>query len=49
MFNYYDFYRNSKDPIPYRINIVKDGKKIGIKPAARKYKTSPQTVRKWVK
>jgi len=49
MFNYYDFYRNSKDPVSYRINIVKDAKRIGIKPTARKYKTSPQTVRKWVK
>ena len=49
MFNYYDFYKNSKDPVSYRINIVKDAKRIGIKPTARKYKTSPQTVRKWMK
>lgn len=49
MYNYYDLYKNSKDPIQLRINIVKDAKKIGIKPTARKYKTTVKTVRKWVK
>ncbi len=36
MYNYYQLYRNSKDPILFRINIIKDAKKIGIKPTARK-------------
>jgi transposase len=49
VYNYYELYKNSKDPIPFRITIVREAKKIGIKPAARKYKTSPKTVRKWVK
>ena len=49
MYTYYQLYKNSKDPVPFRINIVKDAKNLGIKPTARKYKTSPKTVRKWVK
>ncbi len=49
MYKYYELYKNSKDPIPLRITIVREAKKIGIKPTARKCKTSPKTVRKWVK
>jgi len=41
MYDYYELYKNSKDPIPLRITIVREAKKIGIKPTARKYKTSP--------
>jgi len=49
VYNYYELYKNSKDPVPFRINIIKDAEKMGIKPTARKYKTSPKTVRKWVR
>jgi len=48
MYDYYELYKNSKDPIPLRITIVREAKKIGIKPTARKYKTTPKTVRKRV-
>jgi transposase len=49
MHTYYQLYKNSKDPIPYRIEIIKDAQLIGIKPSARKYMTSPKTVRKWLR
>ena len=49
MYTYYHLYKNSKDPRSFREKIVKDAKVIGIKPTARKHKTSPQTVRKWLK
>jgi len=49
MYAYYDLYRNCKDPIPYRIELVKFALTHGIKPSARKFKTTVKTVRKWVR
>ena len=48
MYSYYDLYRNSNNPVPYRMDIVRYAKKHGIKPAAREFKTTPKTVRKWI-
>lgn len=47
-FKYYDYYRQSKDPYDVRVQLVQSAKRIGIKPTARKYATSPKTVRKWM-
>ncbi len=47
-FNYYELYRNSKDPVQYRGMLVEYALKHGIKPTAREFKTTPKTVRKWV-
>jgi transposase len=46
---YYDMLRNCKDKRYYRLDIVKYAKKYGIKPAARKFDTTPKTVRKWIR
>jgi len=46
---YYNMLRNCKDKRYYRLDIVKYAKKYGIKPAARKFDTTPKTVRKWVR
>jgi hypothetical protein len=48
-FKYYELYRNSKDPVQYRGLLVEYALKHGIKPTAREFKTTPKTVRKWVK
>lgn len=48
MYSYYELYLNSKDPIKYRVEIVKEALQHGIKPTARKFKTTVKTVRKWV-
>lgn len=48
MYTYYEFYRNSKDPVQYRVEIVREAQEYGIKPTARKFRTTPKTVRKWV-
>lgn len=42
MYNYYELYKNSKGPIAFRVNIVIDAKKIGMKPADKKIKDQPQ-------
>ncbi|MCK5268007.1 MAG: hypothetical protein KAR07_07560 [Spirochaetes bacterium] len=47
--NYYDFFRNCKDPYDIRRQIVRYALKNGIKPAAKHFETTPKTVRKWVK
>ncbi|HID04120.1 MAG TPA: transposase, partial [Desulfobacterales bacterium] len=47
-YSYYQLYRNSKDPVQYRVEIVKEAQKHGIKPTARAFRTTPKTVRKWV-
>jgi transposase len=49
MYSYYEVYRHSNNPIPYREKLVKYALKYGVKPAAREFGTSPKTVRKWVK
>jgi transposase len=45
---YYDYYRQSKDPYDVRVQLVQSAKRIGIKPTAKRFATSPKTVRKWV-
>lgn len=42
MYSNYELYRNSKDPISYRAEIVKGAKKNGIMPTAWKFKTTPE-------
>jgi transposase len=49
MYSYYELYRNSKDPVQYRAEIVREAQKHGIKRTARKFKTTPKTVRKWIR
>lgn len=48
MYSYYELYRNSKDHVRYRVDMVKYAQKYGIKPTAQKFQTTPKTVRKWV-
>lgn len=44
---YYTTMRESKDPRNLRLRMVQMARDKGIKPTARSFKTSPQTVRKW--
>lgn len=46
---YYQYYRTSKEIRTVRRDLVKHALKHGIKPAARRYSTTPKTVRKWVR
>jgi transposase len=48
MFTYYELYRTSKNPVPYRERMVRYAREYGIKPAARMFQATPKTVRKWV-
>ena len=41
--------RQVKSPYDLRLRLVDSAKQIGVKPTARVYGTSPQTVRKWVR
>ena len=45
---YYTLMRESKDPKLLRLRIVLDAGRRGVKPAARTFRTSVQTVRKWL-
>ncbi len=47
--SYYDFYKNCKPPLQMRGEMVEIAKKIGIKPTAKKFKTTVKTVKKWLK
>lgn len=47
-FPYYELMRRSDDPKFLRLRIVREALKIGIKPAARLFTTTPKTVRKWL-
>jgi transposase-like protein len=46
---YIKIMRNSKDPKQIRLPMVKHAIKLGIKPTARVFMTTPKTVGKWVK
>ena len=46
---YYTIMRESKDPRQARLRMVQKARRIGIKPAARLFGCSPNTVRKWVR
>ena len=48
MYSYYEVYRHSNNPIPHRERLVKYALHHGVKPAAREFKTTPKTVRKWI-
>jgi transposase len=48
MFSYYELYRTSKNPVPYREKMIRYAREHGIKPAARMFQTTPKTVRKWL-
>lgn len=47
--NYSEIMRNCKNPVPFRKKLVEDAIQSGIKPTARKWKTTAKTVRKWKK
>lgn len=47
--DYYEIYKNSKDAFFIRLKIVESAKTIGIKPTAKKYNTTKNTVKKWLK
>lgn len=49
MYTYYELYRNCKDPVPYRIELVKYALAYGNKPAAKKFSTTVKTIKKWVR
>ena len=44
---YYTLMRESKDPRYLRLRLVQAARQIGIKPAARLFRCSPNTVHKW--
>ncbi len=46
MHSYYQLYKNSKDPVPYRIEIIQYAAQYGNKKAAEEFKTSVKTIRK---
>ena len=46
---YFDMLLRLKDPRLYRLKVVQHAKEHGVKPTARKFNTSAQTVRKWMK
>jgi transposase len=41
--------RQFKDPRQYRLELVRYAKEHGVKPAARYFKTTPKTIRKWLR
>lgn len=48
-YRYYTIMRQSKDPKYIRLEMVRYASEHGVKPAARFFGTSPQTVRKWLR
>jgi transposase len=46
---HFDMLLRLKDPRLYRLKVVQYAKEHGVKPAARQFNTSAQTVRKWMK
>jgi hypothetical protein len=40
--------RQSKEPKLFRYELVRFANEHGVKPAARAFKTTPKTVRKWL-
>lgn len=46
-FDYNKFYKNSKDERLTRKLLVQDAAELGVKKAARKWRTTPKTIRKW--
>lgn len=46
---YYMIIRQSKQPKLFRYELVRFAREHGVKPAARAFKTTPKTVRKWLK
>lgn len=46
---YYSHMRQSKDPRYYRLKLVEHAKRCGVKPTAKLFRCSPNTVRKWLR
>jgi transposase len=46
---YFDVVRHMKSAFNYRLRLVAHARQHGIKPAARAYRTTPRTVRKWLR
>ena len=49
MYKYYELYKDSKNPMNLRKEIVQYALDFGIKPAARHFQTTVKTVRKWLR
>ncbi len=49
MYEYYTLYKNSKDPVVIRKELIRYALENGNKATARKFKTTVKTVRKWRK
>ena len=49
MYKYYELYKDSKNPMNLRKEIVQYAIEFGIKPAARHFQTTVKTVRKWLR
>jgi transposase len=47
--NYYTNMRRCKDPKLLKYEMVRFAQEHGVKPAARAFRTTPKTVRKWLK
>ena len=45
---YYTIMRESKDPRKLRLRMVQEARRSGVKPTARLFDCSPNTVRKWL-
>lgn len=48
-YQYYSIMRQSKDPRYIRFKMVMEARKNGVKPAARLFRTTANTVRKWLR
>jgi len=47
-YKYYTIMRQIKDPKTLRLHMVLDAQRHGVKPTARRYRTTPKTIRKWL-
>ena len=48
-YQYHSIMRQSKDPGHIRFKMVMEAGKNGVKPAARLFRTTPDTVRRWLR
>jgi phage terminase small subunit len=46
---YYTNMRQCKDPRMIRFEMVRFAREFGVKPAARAFRTTPKTIRKWLR
>ena len=48
-YNYYTTMRETRDHKILRLRMVQDAQRFGVKPTAARYRTTPKTVRKWLR